>query len=363
LAQARAKPQAANTESTTMKGAFWFLGILVLAATFIGVKFFFEQSASAQAKQKSEIEAAKPQDKVIAWGNFDIERGVAGLYPKQFGDIIFLAPEHTQVKAGEVLLKIEDKLAKLKVEEAKADVEASKQQVAEAKLLAPLYDLQAEQQSAAVRAIQLEIDKLALERKTKELADLSPSQKKTFQDYYESGAKMLGEKKNAEEAKLKQIKLQDAKLKIAQAEADLHAKELRQQEAQELLTHFQVVAPSDGRVLRVYVRKGETLGPNPRIHAIDFLPDAPIIVRAEVLQEWGHLVKVGQEVSIEDDTYRGPEWKGKIKSISGWYAPTRSPIIEPFKYNDVRTLECIITVESGDATKFIGQRVRAKIKL
>jgi hypothetical protein len=36
-------------------------------------------------------------------------------------------------------------------------------------------------------------------------------------------------------------------------------------------------------------------------------------------------------------------------------------VIEPLRYNDVRTLECIIRVEGGGSAKLIGQRVRAKI--
>jgi hypothetical protein len=102
-------------------------------------------------------------------------------------------------------------------------------------------------------------------------------------------------------------------------------------------------------------------------HAIEFLPTSPIIVKAEVLQEWGSYVKVGQDVVIEDDTYKGPKWTGKVRTISQWYARTRSPIIEPFQMNDVRTLECLIEDIRPDEKNLtqprIGQRVRAKIKI
>jgi multidrug resistance efflux pump len=347
-----------------MKGIFWLLGILLLIGMFIGAKMVFEQSAAAHAKEQSDIDANKPLDKIIAWGNFDVEPGVAGLYPKQYGELVKVAPEHTHVKAGDVLLQVDDRLAQLKVKEAKADVDASEQQVTEAKQLTQFYALQKKLQGYKIDAIENEVNKLKSERDVKlNSADKTQAIYKTIQELYDFGLAQLSDKKKAEVTTLEQLKLQDADLKIAQAQADLDAKKVRLEQAQELLKHFKVVAPSDGTILRVHVHKGETLGPNPRIYAIEFLPDAPIIVRAEVLQEWGHYVKVGQEVTIEDDTYKGPEWKGTVKSISKWYAPTRSPIIEPFRYNDVRTLECIITVDSGGAEKFIGQRVRAKIKL
>src|SRR5205085_2028076 len=135
-------------------------------------------------------------------------------------------------------------------------------------------------------------------------------------------------------------------------------------QAQELVELHKVRAPSDGYVLRVNVHKGEILGPSPRMHALEFLPEGPVIVRAEILQEWARFVKEGQEVTIEDDTYLGPTWKGVIKQKKGWFAPIRNPVVEPFRYNDVRTLECVIELKgAGTVDPIIGQRVRAKIKV
>ena len=347
-----------------MKGAFWLVGILLLAGMFVGAKMLFDQSSAEANQRQIEAEAAKPQDKIVCWGNFEGERGVAMLYPSQFGKIMYLAPENTPLKAGDVLLQIEDTLAKQKVEEAKVGVKVAELQATEARQLTRFYELQKQQQGFAIDAIKNEVKKLDKERETK-LSSVEKGQAiyKTIVDLYDYGQSQLADKKKAEEAKLEQLKLQDANLKIAQAEADVQAKKIQLEMAQEVLKHFKIVAPSDGSVLRVYVHNGEILGPSPRVQALDFLPDAPIIVKAEVLQEWGHYVKVGQNVEIEDDTYKGPIWEGTVRSISKWYAPIRSPIIEPFRFNDVRTLECIIEVTKGDAPKFIGQRVRAKIKL
>jgi multidrug resistance efflux pump len=348
-----------------MRIAFWLIGILVLVGSFVGVKLALDQSANAQSVRQKEIDAGKPQDKIIiCYGHFDVEQGIAGLYPKQGGDVVFVEAENKYVKAGDLLLQVDDHMARLKVEEAKADLENSRQIVAEAKTLTPVYELQAEQQTAAIRAVELETEKVQLDRKKSEAlmaVESNPEVKKNTGAYYDVAIKALGEKKKVEELKLKQVKLQDAKYKIAQAEAGLKAKEIQLQMAQELVKYHRILAPSDGMVLRVFTRKAETLGPNPRIHALEFLPKAPIIVRAEVLQEWGHYVNVGQKVVIEDDTYMGKTWNGTVKSVSGSYAPKRSPIIEPFTFNDVRTLECLITVDSGEERKFLGQRVRAKI--
>ncbi len=348
-----------------MKGTFFLLGVILLVGSLVGVKLVTDHPVAATSKKTSEPHPPEaPPVKVICWGNFDVESGVAQLFPKQFGEVKFVAAENTKVKANDPLFSIDDELFKLKVEEAMADIRAGEQLVDEAKQLSELYPLQVKQQQASIRAIEEEIKKTESDRDAK-LSSLEPTQTlyKTYAEHYRAGVAQLKEKKKSEEAKLDQIRLQKAELKIRQAEADLSAKKVRKKQAEEMVKQCHILAPSDGYVLRVHVRKGEVLGPAPRAPAVEFLPEAPIIVRAEVLQEWGRFVKVGQPVEIRDDTYNGPKWEGKVKTISRWYAVTRSPIIEPFRYNDVRTLETIIEVTSkGGDEKFIGQRVRAEVK-
>jgi hypothetical protein len=112
----------------------------------------------------------------------------------------------------------------------------------------------------------------------------------------------------------------------------------------------------------VHVAKGETLGPQPRTPAIEFYPtEKPLIVRAEVEQEFAGHVTVGKPARIEDDTRAGKSWKGKVIRVSDWYTHRRSVHLEPLNYNDVRTLECIVSIDPGQSHLRIGQRVRVFI--
>ena len=347
-----------------MKGGMILLGILLLAASLFGAKMLFDQSSTPDPKSKTAADVNQVPDKVLCWGYFDVAKGVAPLNPRQFGDILEVKAENTWVKEGEVLLRVDNRLAKLKVEEAEADVKAGTQQVAEAQHLTKFYELQRQQQEAAIRALGHEITTLELKR-DRELLPLDNGRlAETIKKFYVEGLAQLGEKKKSEQAKLAQLQLQDANLKITQAEADLEAKNVRLKQAQEMLKYFQIVAPSNGTILRVHVHQGETMGPNPLKPALEFLPDGEIVVKAEVLQEWGRYIdeKKKQEVEIEDDIYQGPKWTGTVKSVSKWYAPQRSAVLEPFRYNDVRTLECIISVKDATGSRN-GQRVRAKIKI
>jgi len=345
-----------------MKGAI-LIGIVLLAATLFGVKMLLDTPMSASGKDANGKDVEQLPPMILAWGFFEVEPGIAGLYPRQFGGVSEIAKENTQVEKGDVLLQVDDRMALSKAEQAAALITVAEKAVAQAKILPQLYKLEVEQQQAMIRSVSEEITKTEKDKKRQlDLLSADDPKTKTITEWYNSGIAMLSEKKKAEEAKLKQIELQNAQLKIDQAEADLHLKTLQHKEALLAVTYYKILAPSKGTVLRVHVRKGEVLGPSPRSPAIEFLPESPYVVRAEVLQEWGRMVKEGQKVIIEDDTYKGLAWKGTVKTISKWYAPTRSPVIEPFRYNDVRTLECIIDVEDSSNARY-GQRVRAKIQI
>ncbi len=318
-------------------GSIWLIGIGVLIASFIGYKMLVSGSSAANDKGKHDIDIPPP-DMVVCWGYFDGEKGVIPLDPQQFGQVEFVVAENAEVKKGDVLLQVNDKIVKLKAKAAQLQLDGARQ-------LPRLYKLQEDEAQASLDAAVR--DATAALKRAKDGGG-SPAAIQEAKD-------QLADKKKAGEAKIEQIKLQNAPLKIAQAETQLN-------EAETMVKYFQVVAPEDGIVLRVNVHKGETLGPNAMKHAIEFLPKAPIIVTAEVIQEWGRYVKLGQEVIIEDDVYNGPKWTGTVKSLSKWYAPIRSVVPEPFRLTDVRTMNCIIEVKNAKDAR-IGQRVRAKINI
>jgi multidrug resistance efflux pump len=122
-------------------------------------------------------------------------------------------------------------------------------------------------------------------------------------------------------------------------------------------------APADGTVLRVLVRPGEVLSSQPRQPAVWFCPQTPRIVRAEVDQEFGYRVALGQPAVIRDDSTAAVTWRGQVYRVSDWYTHRRSILQEPLQLNDVRTLECLIAVEPGQAPLRIGQRVLVTLEV
>ena len=90
--------------------------------------------------------------------------------------------------------------------------------------------------------------------------------------------------------------------------------------------------------------------------AVQLCPNTPRIIRTEVLQEWAGKIQKGQIAYIEDDSRNGVQWKGKVERVSDWFAPRRMILQEPFQFNDVRTLECIVSLDPGSPPIRINQR-------
>jgi multidrug resistance efflux pump len=340
-----------------MNRIFWTIGVMLLVGTLVGVGLGFNHSPPPS------VDPAPPPA-VMAVGYIDGEFGVSKLYPLQSGRLDRTVSEGTVVKKGEPILWLDQEMAELKVKEAKADLDASLGNQLYSRNLPQQRKLKIDQQMAAIAAAKLRRQAANNELKVnidknKSVIAVDPR----LLEAYEQKLQETDELIKAEEAKLEEIKLIDPNIDMSRADADVAAKKLRMEQAQWAVDQCKLVAPSDGTVLRVHVNSGEILGSSPTRPAIEFLPKGALIVRGEVLQEWANRVKKDQDVDITDDTYQGPTFKGKVYSLSPWFTQKRNLIIEPFTYNDVRFLECLVKVTAdGDVPLRVGQRVRVKIK-
>lgn len=350
---------------------FWILGILLLIGTMVGAGWFFKGPGGSSYADSTDRDAASPPPPVtVCTGFVDVLPGVTQLYPLQPGRVLEIAPEGKPVKKGDIVLRLDNRLAQYKVSEAKADLDAAEKQLALAKLLPERHVLKKEQQKAAVEVAKRQREVVFHEYKTKEeIAKTTGSElNKSIRNAYEEMVKKADAALLAEQTKLKELDTFDSQpeVEISKAESDVSAKKARLEQAEYALKECDLRAPSDGTVLRVLANPGEVLGANPRTAAIQFSPESPKnpkIVRAEVLQEFASRVREGQEVTIEDDTFAAATWQGRVNRVSNWFSERRSRIAEPFFVNDVRTLECLIDITSeGGAPLRIGQRVRVKIK-
>ena len=297
---------------------------------------------------------------IVCVGHVDLENGVAALTPLLPGRVKeVLVKEDETVAADQVLLRLDDRADRLRLDKAKAALAAAEAALAQAKLLDKQQSARETQQEAAEQAAKYRAAaaRRLLERK-QELVEIKQANPLEVAAALEQ-VKELDVAVKAESARLTELKANDPALGVRRAAAEAAAARAAVAEAEQALAECSLKAPQAGKVLRVQARPGDVVGGAGQ-PVIVFAAAEPRIVRAEVLQEFAAKVKPGQPVVVEDESGAG-HWKGKVLRVSDWYTQRRVVIPEPLQRNDVRTVECLIAVESGGEPLRIGQRMRVRI--
>lgn len=327
---------------------YWVAGTLLLVGTVIGTTFLLNNSG-AQGVAPTSAGTTPAKHLGFCLGFVDVEHGITNPYPTQHGEVVAIRAEGFHAKKGDWLLKIDDRFQKLRLAEAQAALE-------EAEKAPDIYKLMVKEQEQVVQAAE----------KRKKAANFrinaAEREAKANEAYKQYQDKLEAARADAEQidCEIAAARIKESQIQLGLAQLQFKIKQARAvvDQAQLAVDSCQLLTVKDGTLLRSFVHVGETLGANPKTPALQFAPDGRKIVRAEILQEWASRFKEGQTVEIEDDTYNGPKWSGKILSISKWYSHKRSIIFEPFTLNDVRSLECIIEINDPQDALCIGQRVR-----
>lgn len=341
------------------------LGIVLLLTSLVVAAISLDAPSRSSSAPTTPASTSVDGQRWYSLGYVDIEGGVTPLYPLQPGRVKSIeVKENELVKAGAALFHLEDTVPLLKVRQAESDLRGAKAklQIAEAQLE------QAKRQSVA--------QKIALDaaKKNVERATLLFNKKK---DFLKRGVE--GNEETVKEAEISveqanlAVKGEEQKLALAEsatsiaernvalAKENIKGKQAQLDEAKNAVQECVVRAPVDGMALRILVNVGQSLGTNPRQPAIQFAANRPPLVRAEVEQEFVGQVHPDQRVVIQDHVTGQECARGKVASIAHWYAPRRNVASELLSMNgDVRTLECIISIESMKNDIRIGQRVRVQ---
>ena len=201
---------------------------------------------------------------------------------------------------------MEDQAAEYLVRQAEADLRAAEKRLEDANKLPAKHRLDLDQQKQAIVAKQglLAAERYGLQRLQRLLKSNNAPQDEV--NVADARVQAASASVAVEEKKLKQLELVDPSIDIARAQAEVDAKRAMLDSARFACDECKMKAPSDGRVLRLSVGAGETIGTLPKQPPVQFLPDGPRIVRAEVEQEFANRVKEGQAADIQDDSTAGP---------------------------------------------------------
>ncbi|HEV3144059.1 MAG TPA: HlyD family efflux transporter periplasmic adaptor subunit [Gemmataceae bacterium] len=345
-------------------GFFLILGVAVLIVSVTGVNIIMRDTGSGGGAPADDKATSVVPD-VVCTGKVDVPAGLLLLGPGVPGRVVDLyVREGEEVTANQKILKVNDTEAQAKLAEARYKLNEAKSAREDLKLAsnerkAALDELSRKVQMAYnswgyASQFRQQTQELKMQKLAKD-TDLTLAQAKEDEarSQYESVKKALEDFKANDPIP---TKTQQAERAVKVAEDTLRA-------AEKIVEEHILLAPKDGSIAQLNVQVGEAIGPNSPTPPVRFRPKGDLIVRAEVDQAHIDRVKVGMPVALTNSGGPGSlQWKGTVERISDIIGPRRQRILEPGQYNDVRTCECIIRVDSdSDHPLRLGQVMVVRI--
>jgi multidrug resistance efflux pump len=350
------------TANRRLPSVVWSLGLIVLAVGGLGYWWHFgpSQPVVGLADSPSKENGAAG---IVCFGLVDLEHGCTPLYPVQPGRVARVpVQENDHAAAAAPLLYLEDQIPRLRVDEARDSLAVAQTQLATARNLVKRHTVHLDLQKLAVSGAEARLAAARAVLTRKQQLESSHSLNRLEVVAAEEQVKEVEAALAAERQKMADLQLQEPELDVQRALAGVSVAQTQLRLAEQVLADCILKAPCAGTVVRVQVTPGEILGTSPVRPAIVFAPDEPRIVRAEVEQEVAGRVAVGQAVQVQDDLATGILGEGTITRLSNWYLPRRTFLLDPARFNDTRTLECVIKLGPTSPSLRIGQRVRLLIQ-
>jgi len=221
-----------------------------------------------------------------------------------------------QVKAGDVLVELEDDDYRASVASAEADLARARAN------LANLSNEEASQQATidqAVAGARTSAARLALARQENaRFQALSGSGAVTGQEADNArsalDAAIATQAGNGAATALQRRQLDVLRGQRAQRQAAVAAADAALRTARINLSHTRILAPSDGIVGARTVQVGALLSPGSKV--VNFVPAAQPFVIANYKETQLARVRVGQPVTMEIDSFPGQELRGRVARIA-----------------------------------------------
>jgi HlyD family secretion protein len=296
-----------------------------------------------------------------ATGRVEPKDGEVRIAGEVAGKIVeVLANTNDQVKAGDLLLRLDDEDYYTKINAAAAEAGVRERELAEETATGLALDRRNAEDTVAKahRGV----------FQAHEAFDAAYRAQKTGKgnaDAVEKARKELSDKENAlkdAEAKRADVATKPGmplpmrlESSLALARADLASAELA-------LERTRVRAPADGTVLNVTARVGEMAVPSPDSTVVVFGDMSSLRLRAEVEERDAAKVHVGQRVVVKADAFPDKAFEGTVTSISQSLGAPRIATRGPRRPNDVEVVEVMVALD-GHPPLFTGMRVDTFFKL
>ena len=250
-----------------------------------------------------------------AKGRVDVEGGIIKLAARRDGVITaVLAEEGEMVQAGRVLACLDDSGALNRLNLAERELQHAELQVGRSEIL--------------LRAAQRELERLRLMVRTKAVA---------MREFDQAGDALVV-----------------AEVDLRSSIAAVDVARARVVVAQNEVNEYRIVAPLDGRIVQRQARPGNGVSTLNVTPLFSFVPNSPLIVRAEMDEQYLAQVWPGQRVVIVPESDQLRTMSGTVLRI-GRVVGQRLPTEDPAEKQDTRVVEVVMTLEKGSL--LIGQRV------
>ncbi|MEQ1652339.1 MAG: efflux RND transporter periplasmic adaptor subunit [Hyphomicrobium sp.] len=313
-------------------------------------------SGAAHAQSPS----AAPQWAASATGRVEPKDGEIRIASQMPGRIVeVLAKTNDKVRAGDLVLRLDDQEIYVKIAAALAEV--------------------------GVRVREREEEKatgLALDRRAAEDA-VADAERALFAARESFDVSLRGLKagtSNADAVEAERGKVANAKTKLETArtalatvnakpgipnfqrlESSLALARSELSAAEIALERTRVRAPADGTILNMIGKAGETAVPSPESALLVFGDLSGLRVRAEVEERDAAKITVGQKVVVKADAFPDKTFEGSVTSISQSLGAPRIATRGPRRPNDVEVVEVMVGLD-GNPPLFTGMRVDTYFK-
>jgi multidrug efflux pump subunit AcrA (membrane-fusion protein) len=330
--------------------------------------------AARAAGDKTTTEPDRPAvagKRLVCLGYVDARDKVIGILPANFPQpstvTKVLVREGSEVKEGDSLLEFDISGLNLKVQEAENAIATAKADQARAAAMVRAHGTEVNHYE---KLFQSKAKALLTKKSELDEAERLYNIKAINQLEIEAARSAYAEADlNLEAARIKWEGLKKEPPTYLEALAAEAVKKAENAKAQAVHARDQVrcKAPADGRIMRTFVTEGTMYGIQTKEPAFWFLKKSPLIVRAEVTQEFARRVSKGQTAKIEDEADASQVWTGKVIEVPNHFLPKRlgnTGLIDIMPVTDERVLECQISIDPGDTGKNpprFGQKVRVTL--
>ena len=335
-------------------------GVIAIAGSFALNALAFQGNHVAYVSS-AQAQATTQQWAASATGRVEPKDGEVRMAAQVPGRIIEqLAKTNDKVQAGDLLLRIDDQDIYVKIAAATAEVGVRQGEREEEKV----SGLALERRNADDAVADAERGLF----KAREAFDAAYRTEKTTGAHGEATASA---RTALEDAKVKLQSARDAlttvnaksgmplylrlESSLATARAELSAAEIA-------LERTRVRAPTDGTVLNMIGKVGETAVPSPDSAVLVFGDLSGLRLRAEVEERDAAKISVGQKVVVKADAFPDKTFEGSVTSISQSLGSPRIATRGPRRPNDVEVVEVMVALD-GNPPLFTGMRVDAFFKV